>query len=82
MRDPGSNGLPSRLGNLDLDGSLRLLLQHDRPCSHGLAVAYIADLQLNEVTGSKLAVDGQIEQGLVRAAEWRVAAEHEWPISL
>src|SRR5580698_10116471 len=63
MTDPGSNGIPRRLGNLELDGPLRLLLQHDRPRCDGLTMADISHSQANEVTGSKFAVDGQVEQG-------------------
>src|ERR1039457_2797201 len=58
MTDPSPHGLPCRLGNLELNGPLGLLLQHHRPRCHGLAVAYIPHPQLYEVTGSKLAVDG------------------------
>jgi hypothetical protein len=63
MTDPGSNGLPRRLGNLELDGPLRLLLQHDRPRRDSLPMTDISHPQANEVTGSKFAVDGQVEQG-------------------
>src|SRR5450631_1838522 len=63
MNDPGPDGFPRRLGNLELDGPLSLLLQYDRPRGHGLPVADIPDPELYEVAGSKFAVNGQIEQG-------------------
>jgi hypothetical protein len=63
MTDPGSDSLPRRLGDLELNGPLRLLLQHDCPRCHSQAMADIPHLQTNEITGTKFAVDGQIEQG-------------------
>lgn len=49
--------------NLELDGSLRLLLHHDRPRCDGLTMADIPHSQVDEVPGSKFAVEGQVEQG-------------------
>jgi hypothetical protein len=62
MTDPGSNSLPRRLGDLELYRTLGFLLQHDRPGSHGASVADVSDAQLDQVTRSKLAVDGEVEQ--------------------
>jgi hypothetical protein len=63
MTDPGSDGLPRRLGNLELDGPLRFLLQHDRPRCDGLTMADIPNPQAYEVTGPQFAVDRQVKQG-------------------
>ena len=62
MGNPSSDRFPRRFRNLELNGPLRLLLHYDRSCGNGLAVANIAHPELNEVTGAKFAVDGQIEQ--------------------
>jgi hypothetical protein len=46
MGDPSSDGFPRRFGNLELDGPLGLLLQHDTPGGNGLSLADIPHLNL------------------------------------
>jgi hypothetical protein len=67
MTDLGPHGLPCRLGNFELNRPLSLLLQHNRPRGHGLAVADIPHPQLDEVAGAEFAVYGQVEQGKLSA---------------
>src|ERR1700736_2276762 len=62
MTDPGSNSIPRWLSNLELHRTLGFLLQHDRPGCHAAPVADVSDAKPDQVTGSKLAVDGEVEQ--------------------
>jgi hypothetical protein len=52
--------------NLELNGSLRLLLHDNGSRSDSIAMRYIADAQLHEIASSKLAVDSEVEQGEAR----------------
>jgi len=51
------------LGDFELHCPLCLLLHDHGPRSDETTVAYIADAQLHQVTGSKFAVDRKIERG-------------------
>src|ERR1700685_1875887 len=62
MTDQGSDRVPRRLSNLELDRALCFLLQHDRPRCDDLTVANIPHPQAYEVTGSTFAVDCQVKQ--------------------
>jgi hypothetical protein len=77
--DPGANGLPRRLGDLELHGSLGFLLQHDRARGYGLTMTDIAHLELYEIAGTELAVDGQIEQGEFAAPTGELQANANGP---
>ena len=82
MTDPGFNSLPRGLGNLELNGPLGLLLQHDRPGCDADPVADVSDAQPDQVTGSKLAVDGEVEQRELAATVGELQADPNRPISL
>ena len=62
MADPSADRLTGRLRNLKLYRTLGLLLQHDGPRCHAAPVADVTYAQLDQVAGSKLAVDGEVEQ--------------------
>jgi hypothetical protein len=51
------------LGDFQLHRSLCLLLHDHGARSDETTVAYIADAQLHQITGSQFAVDRKIEQG-------------------
>jgi len=61
LLDPGLQRVPAGLRDLELDRPLRLLLQDDRPGRDLVAVADIADLEIDEVTAAQLAVDAEVE---------------------
>jgi hypothetical protein len=52
MLDPCCHDLPRRRRDLELNRALRLLLQHDRPRCHAIAVANVADAQTQQVAGA------------------------------
>ena len=60
--DPLLYGFTGDWRDLELNGSLSFVLHHDGPRGHLVAVAYVADLECNEVTSSELAVDTQVEE--------------------
>jgi hypothetical protein len=55
--DPLNNRFSCLLGDLELNGSLCLLLRDNGSGSDSIAVRYIADAQLHEIASSELAVD-------------------------
>jgi hypothetical protein len=57
-----SESLPRLLGDSELNGPLGLLLHDDCPRGNALAMRNVPHAQLHEITRSKLAVDGQVEQ--------------------
>jgi len=57
-------------------------MQHDGPRCHAAPVADVTYAQLDQVAGSKLAVDGEVEQRQFRGDGWRVASGPESPSSL
>jgi hypothetical protein len=59
--NPAGNRVTRLRSNLELDGLLRFSLHHDRSTRHEFAMENIAHSQLHEVTGAKLAVDGEVE---------------------
>ena len=60
--DPLLHGVTGSWRDLELNGSLGLVLHHDGPRGELVAVADVADLEGNEVTSAKLAVDAQVEK--------------------
>jgi hypothetical protein len=60
--NPLRNGRPGAGHDLELDWALGLLLKDHRAGSYLPAVADIRDSQFQQITGSKLAVDRQIEK--------------------
>jgi hypothetical protein len=55
--DPFLNGVSGRGRDLELDGSLRLVLHHDSPRSDLVTVTDVADLEHNGVASAQFAVD-------------------------
>jgi hypothetical protein len=79
ITDPGSDSIPRRLGNLELHGTLGFLLQHYCPGCHAASVADVSDAQSDQVTGSKLAVDGEVEQRQLAATVGELQAHPDRP---
>jgi hypothetical protein len=50
------------LRKLELNRSLRLALQDHRSLGNPVALVNVADAQVDEVTATQLAIDGQIEE--------------------
>jgi hypothetical protein len=50
------------LRKLELNRSLRLALQDNRSLGNPVALVNVADAQVDEVTATQLAIDGQIEE--------------------
>src|ERR1700684_2850620 len=71
----------SRVGSVisNCTGRWGLLLQHDRPRCHAAPVANVSDPQLDEVAGSKLAVDGEVEQRQLAATVGELQADSNRP---
>jgi hypothetical protein len=76
---PSQNCISRWLCDFELTGSLSLLLQNERPRRHGLTVADVAYLQLDEITCSKLAVDRQIEKSKISAPARNLQAHTDRP---
>ena len=62
MGNPSLHGLASRLGNLELDGSPRLLLHHHGARRHLPAMGDIGYPELHQVAGTELRVDCEVEE--------------------
>jgi hypothetical protein len=60
--DPLLHGITGRWRDLELDGTLGLVLHHDRSSGDLFAVADVPDLEGNEVTTAELAVDSKVEE--------------------
>jgi len=60
--DPRSQRIARLLGDFKLNGTLGFLLHDDRSRSDAIAIRDIPNSRLDQVAGSQLAVDGQIEQ--------------------
>ena len=60
--DPRLRGVTGSRRDLELNGSLGLVLHHDSPRGDLVAVANVADLERNEVASAELAVDAKIDQ--------------------
>src|SRR5687768_16511191 len=59
--DPCFYGLSRRRRDLELNRTLRPLLEHNGPGSDAIAMAHVSNAQLHEVASAKLAVDAQVE---------------------
>ena len=70
---------PCLLGDFELNGSMGLLLHDD--CSRGDAIAmdYVTNTKGNEITGSKLAVDREIEQSELANSPVKLQANANGP---
>jgi hypothetical protein len=77
--DPRNNGFSCLLGDFELNGSLRLLLHHDRPRSDRITVRYIAYAYPNEIASSELTVDSKIEQREVAYLVGKLKANADGP---
>jgi hypothetical protein len=77
--DPGTDRVTRRLGDLELHRTLGPVLQHDCPGYHAAAVADVSDAQPDQVTGSKLTVDGEVEQRQLAGAVGELQADPDRP---
>jgi hypothetical protein len=77
--DPSTDGVTGRLRDLELHRTLGLLLQQDGPRCHAVPVADVSSAQPHQVTGSKLAVDGEVEQRQLAATVGELQADSDRP---
>ena len=61
--DPHAHSVTGGRRDLELDGSLGLVLHHDGTRGDLVTVAEVAHLERNEVAPAKLAVNAQVEEG-------------------
>jgi hypothetical protein len=61
MIDPAAYRFSGLLGDLELNGLPRLLLHHHSPSGNGRAVGDVPHSNLDQVTASEFAVEGEIE---------------------
>jgi hypothetical protein len=73
---------PSLLGDLKLNRSPGLLLDHRRSIANFPAGEYVVDPQPHEVAASELAVDGQIEHRKIALAALQLQADTNCPDAL
>jgi hypothetical protein len=62
LLDPLLRSFPGRLRDLELHRALSLVLHHHSAGCHLVAVAYVPDLETDEVATAQLAVDSQVEE--------------------
>jgi hypothetical protein len=67
------------LGDLELNGSLRLLLHYDRSRRDAITVRHVANAELHEIASAQLAVNGQVEQGQVSQSIRQLQANTDRP---
>ena len=72
--DPRLHGLPGRRRDLELHGSLGLVLHDDGARSDLVAMADVPDSEAQQVAAAQLAVDAKVEEG-----EFAHAAFHLQP---
>jgi hypothetical protein len=77
--DPVLNRVTSRCRDLELDGTLGLVLHHNSPRGQLAAVADIPDFESYEITAAKLAVDSQVEECELAHAIFHLEADAERP---
>lgn len=77
--DPGSNRHSRRQGDLELDRSIGLLLHDNRPDSNQGAMRDFPQLELHEIAGAKLLVNGKIEQSEVANRMGQLEAHPDRP---
>ena len=65
--EPGKQAGTRIVHQLELHRSTRLLLNDDRARPNATSADKLADLDLNDVTAAKLAVDHQVEQRAIVA---------------
>src|SRR5207244_1399361 len=76
---PGSDRGLGLFGDFELDRPARLFLNNGGTVSDPAAGADIVDLQPHEVTASKLAIDGEIEQGKVARPAFQLKPDPDRP---
>jgi hypothetical protein len=77
--DPARHSLSGLFGDLELYGSLGLLLHDDGPSGHAISVRDVSDAQLHEITGPELTVDGEVEHGELSGAFPKLKANADGP---
>lgn len=65
LLDPCGHGRPRRLGQLELNRTLRFSLHDHRAREHLASVGHVANPQADEITSSKLTVDREVVHGEV-----------------
>ena len=63
LGDPGSSRNPCRVGELEVDGLMRLLLDHAGTGKNFATACYIVHPQLHQTAAPELAVNREVEQG-------------------
>jgi hypothetical protein len=61
MIDPVANRFSGLLGDLELNGQPRLLLHHHSPPGNRRTVGDVSNSNLDQVTASEFAVEGEIK---------------------
>ena len=59
---PGLQGVSGCLRDLELHWELRLVLHDDRACRYLISMAYVSNLEGDEVASTQLAVDTQVKE--------------------
>jgi hypothetical protein len=77
--DPLLYGVAGRRRDLKLNGTLGLVLHHYRSRGHLVAVANVPDLEADEVTASKLAVDSKVEKSKFTDSVVHLETDSECP---
>lgn len=79
MRNPGGNRIAGWFGQFKLDGAAGLLLDDHSALSHTATGDNVADSQGYQVTASQLAVNRQIEQGLITPFPFDLESDTDCP---
>jgi hypothetical protein len=77
--EPCQNGVASGFGNFELDWSTSFALHYDSARSHGMTGPEIPDPDTDQIAATKLAVDGQIEEGEIPQALCQLQADADCP---
>jgi len=60
--NPSDNRVTRLLGDLELNGPMRLSLKNNRPGSNSASLHYILYAQSRQIAATQLAVDSEVEQ--------------------
>ena len=77
--EPSEQGLAGRLDKLELHGSFRLLLHHDRAIPNATAGNDVANADLDHIATAQLAVDREVEKRSIPQAPVLVKPEANGP---
>ena len=79
LLDPRLQGIPGGRRDFELDRALGLVLQDDSSRLDLIPMAYVADLQSDEIAATQLAVDAQVEQRELAHPVLHLEADAERP---